>query len=32
LNDDLFWQPPKRSMAGYDLEVQDDDVPPPGAR
>jgi hypothetical protein len=32
LNDDLFWQPPKRSRVGYDLEAQDDNAPPPGAR
>jgi hypothetical protein len=37
LNDDLFWQPPKRyltgPMAGYDLEkAEDGDVAPPGAR
>jgi hypothetical protein len=37
LNDDLFWQPPKRyltgPMAGYDLEKAEGyDVAPPGAR
>jgi hypothetical protein len=37
LNDDLFWQPPKRyptgPLAGYDLErALDSNVAPPGAR